>query len=505
MKELKLLSEWADSIVEYRKPQQSARMGTPMSGNADRPLPRKIDVAYKAQRAHPELSPEQALSLYMSDELEKNDQMNLEQNKVINAQKRQNEKLTRSLEELSKELHDHEKMAGQTDQEVARLKDLSAKLKPAGEIQQQTIKASSEKVQQMLNQLDVIKDKPGMDPAKVKEIEDKIQQIKNSPADNTDINKVNAALAVLAQKQEVDDNLFGQVMDRLEQTENALDKKEKRFQKSIRKNAEKIGSWGNKFSDLDQKVSGVEDRANEVLNKVEAANDDIDDKLNRMAELIYKLNPETVKQAGTAMANVVPSRSPDETEVDVAKVKPEGPSPEEMQAARLEKQAANSDWQSELNKSKVINLFKSRPMTEVTEMNNEPMDYEKWIESVAIPNVIRWYHKTYPLDLKQYSVDQLKEIIRRTITGGLLIYGKDVDSEKMDAYCERVRRWLRKSRPANPELPGMSNDVPEPQSEPTVRQQASRPAYEWPPRPDNFSESLVHDYEASLTKLTGGY
>ena len=57
MKEIKLLESWAQSVAE------------------ERPLSVKHDIQYKASRAHPDLSPEQALAVYMANELEKNEKV----------------------------------------------------------------------------------------------------------------------------------------------------------------------------------------------------------------------------------------------------------------------------------------------------------------------------------------------------------------------------------------------------------------------------------------------
>ena len=81
MKEIKLFEAWADSLVDETS---NIRMGTPVTGKADRPLPREHDINYKAQLAHPELSPEQALAKYLEDEIEKTQKVDAEQNKEIN-------------------------------------------------------------------------------------------------------------------------------------------------------------------------------------------------------------------------------------------------------------------------------------------------------------------------------------------------------------------------------------------------------------------------------------
>lgn len=93
MKEIDLFSKWADSVVE-------TRMGTPIKAMADRPLPRQIDIQYKAERAYPELSPEQALARFLDDELEQNEKIDKQQNKQINAIDHEVDKVEHDEEEL---------------------------------------------------------------------------------------------------------------------------------------------------------------------------------------------------------------------------------------------------------------------------------------------------------------------------------------------------------------------------------------------------------------------
>lgn len=83
MKEAELFSKWADSVLEDAS--QPSRMGTPMKAMADRPLPREIDIQYKAQRQYPELSPEQALAKYLEDEMEHTQRIDNKQDKQIKA------------------------------------------------------------------------------------------------------------------------------------------------------------------------------------------------------------------------------------------------------------------------------------------------------------------------------------------------------------------------------------------------------------------------------------
>jgi hypothetical protein len=517
MKEIKLLESWADDITEFKQP---TRMGTPMTAKADRPLPRNIDIQYKAQRAHPELSPEQALALYMNDELVDKEKMDFAQNKLINTVKRENEKLRKNVTDIGNELHDLERQEAETDKEVARLRDLSAKLRPAGEVQQMAAKASADKVQNMLSDLEKLQNKPGVDDAKYQELVDKVNRIKSGPVDNTDVQKVQAALAALGQRQNVDDELFNKVMGRLETTEKELAAKEKRFQKSITKNAEKIGQWGNKFGDLDDKVKKIEVRAKEVLDNVEKENDNLQDKFNRLADLIYKINPDILQQAGITAGSVASSVADrqEKDEADLAKIQPEPVDPEEIAAAKL--QAASGSSQVDIDdtlddepfdKDKVVSIFKNQgkqsstmpddmkdamkqeprkvneqdlPITMVDKPETNQKVTPDYIEDTVIPNLVRWYRNQYPIDLKQYTVQQLMEIIRRTVTGGLLIYGDDITDKTVEEYLARVRGWLRKSRPVAPELPGIPSE---------------------PPSQGGLQESMFRNFTDELDRLTGGY
>lgn len=109
MKELAIFEAWADSVLES-KVNSDNRMGTRMASMADRPLPRQHDIQYKAERTYPELSPEQALAKYMSDELEQNDEVDAKQNKQISS--------------IDKEVHDVEHDEAQLQAQLARLIDL---------------------------------------------------------------------------------------------------------------------------------------------------------------------------------------------------------------------------------------------------------------------------------------------------------------------------------------------------------------------------------------------
>ena len=239
MREIREFESWANSMLN--------------EAGKDRPLTLDTDIQRQAQLKFPDRSPEQAMTMFVADKLSKQEKLDYDQNKIINAQKRENEKLRRSLQDLGTELHDHELQAQQTDIEVQRLKDLSAKLKPAGEIQQGAAKASADKVERMLADLEKVRNNPSIDDNKFKELETKVQQMK-LVADDSGIDKMQGTLNILANKQGVSDQMFNKAMNQLSATQSELDAKELRFQKSIAKNKDVQQSWGNKFAELNREI-----------------------------------------------------------------------------------------------------------------------------------------------------------------------------------------------------------------------------------------------------------
>ena len=122
MKEIELFSKWVDKVVE-----DSSRLGTPMKNMADRPLPREIDIQYKAQRAFPELSPEQALAKYLENELKNNEKVDTKQNvdiqhisKEVNDVERDEQSIKTDVSKIE---HDEVQIQQQLNQLINLLKN----------------------------------------------------------------------------------------------------------------------------------------------------------------------------------------------------------------------------------------------------------------------------------------------------------------------------------------------------------------------------------------------
>jgi hypothetical protein len=523
MRELLDLESWISNVILEKT---SNTLGTQIKGKADRPLSRKIDILYKAEKAHPELSPEQALALYMNDQLVDNEKLDFAQNKIINQQKRDNEKLRRSLQDLSSELHDHERQAQETDREVEKLKDLSAKLKPAGEIAKVAARANADQVQSMLKDLEQVKNNPKINDQQFKEISDKVKQLQNSGS-GKEVEKTQETLKVLSNAQELGKEQYDRALDALEKSYRENIAKEKRFQNSKERNLKQKGSWGIKFKDLNDKIEKIEAKANSVkdlddfYNGVLARADDVEDKTSELentanqlqdqVERLYKLitnvnsinpnkkleipqHPEVSTSPPLFDPNQADNQAANKLKVSSRDSKT-NTRPPLFDPNQADNQAANklkvSSRDSKTNtrpplfqQSQAANdepqkkLAESDPM--ITFTDEEPQGYDNMIEN-AINHLIPWFAHEYPEFMNKFPEEQIRKIMRRTIGAGLELYGERPTPNEIYRYLQRVAVLL------NREAERVRVQVPMTD-----------------PRQQNltFQESLLQNFSNDLDKLT---
>jgi hypothetical protein len=206
-------------------------------------LPVDKDLIYRAKNKYPGYSSEQAMILLISDEMKNQEKTDSVQNKLIDTQKRENERLRGAVDSLGQELQDFEQQSIETDREVARLKQLSSTLTTGGASAQQQAKISADDLEKLQKDLEILKTKPGMDPEKFKNIELQIKEIANNPSINDDdIKKVNSLINTLNNQKTIGDELYKKLENQLRKTQSDLDKKEGRFSKYIEKKKGEIGS-----------------------------------------------------------------------------------------------------------------------------------------------------------------------------------------------------------------------------------------------------------------------
>lgn len=439
MKEINLLESWADSVIANEAIQ-------------DRPLGRDQDIQYQASRKYSDRSPEQALQMFVADKLQKSEKMDYEQNKLINTQKRENEKLRRSLGELGQELTDHEKQASQTDQEVARLKDLSAKLKPAGEIQQAAAKASAEKLQAMANDVEKLRGMPGMDEQKYKELASKVNNIKANAGDE-EVQKVQTVLASLSQRQSMDDQLFDKVMSRLDDTQQRLDAKEKRFRAYIGKKGEELGAQSRTHGEELKKYAGIVDK---YKNDVESFRSYMDSAKQEVAKT--KEEVDSLKQDAEAKMQELDLLSPMLRKAAVQagkKQQPAGAPDMDAERAFQQAQSSVSDIQQK-SKRKGADLSKLASGSEQQrsygmqaqgpdELNEDLRQYEDpefydWATK-NIPVIEKMFFNRYPEMEKDFTEGEVVEIIEDYIP--YLYQYDEIEMPLMNKFLDVVKNKLK--------------------------------------------------------------
>lgn len=453
MKEIKLLESWADKIIANEAVQ-------------DRPLPLSQDIMHQASTRYPDRSPEQALQLFVADKLQSSEKMDFEQNKLINSQKRENEKLRRSLQDLNQELTDHEKQAMDTGREVERLKDLSAKLRPAGEIQQAAAKASADKVQAMINDVEKLKGKPGIDDKKYKELVDKVNNIKAN-AGNEEVEKVQVALTMLSQRQDIDDKLFNTVMTRLDDTQQKLDSKEARFRKYIAKKGEEFGAQSKTHGEELKKYSEI---VNKYKDDVENFRTYMDSAKQEVAQT--KAEVDALKQDAEVKMQEIDFLSPMLKKAAMQSGSGKPKADVNFDADRDFKQAmsaaspqasANAKTATKRKKKDLTDLEKSSEMQRhyasaaqtAQQKPEEPFGQQDLTEDLRqyddsefldwatknMPVIIRMFYNRYPELETKYDSEETKEIIADYLP--YLYQYDEIEMPLMNKFLDFIKNKLR--------------------------------------------------------------
>jgi DNA repair exonuclease SbcCD ATPase subunit len=167
MKQLRDFESWANDIYEAAV--------NPKTG-IEKSISRDRDIVYQATRSYPELTKDQALGLYLDDKLKQFDTRDLEQNAVINAQRRENAKLTSNLTKMQQELETVAQSGEQSDAEINRLKTLSGKI--STDVEQRKVNATE--VEKALAQVEELKNKPGMNDEQYNQLKQDLEYAKKN-------------------------------------------------------------------------------------------------------------------------------------------------------------------------------------------------------------------------------------------------------------------------------------------------------------------------------------
>ena len=205
------------------------------------------DLLYKAKQKYPQYSGEQALTLYIADEMKEKDKTDSNQNRLIDTQKRENERLRSVVDNLGQTVEQEIQQVAQqaeiNDNEISRIKQLTGTLSQGGTDTQRKAKLSSDDLEKLQKELKQLKTKPGMDSEKFNQLKKQIETMVSNPSiDDKEIQKINSLVNTLTQQRQVGDTLYKKIEDQLRKTQSDLDKKEGRFSKYIEKKKGEIGN-----------------------------------------------------------------------------------------------------------------------------------------------------------------------------------------------------------------------------------------------------------------------
>lgn len=252
MRELQDFSSWADSIIQESIMEKT--QNTP-----DRAIPIEKNIMYQAQRKYRDLDPEQALNLFLADKLDDFDRRDLDQNKVINRQRQENEKLRGQVTQISQELQDIEAHSAEADKELDRIKQLGGKLQTDVE----TRRVGAREVQEIMAQVEALKNKEGMDPRQFEQlksqVEDQIKDFRTKGVNPEKFAELSQRLDAMTQADQVDRDELARVQDLIGKVEAG--------QREIETGKTDIAA---KLADLEKRQDDIEQREKNIDKEIDA-------------------------------------------------------------------------------------------------------------------------------------------------------------------------------------------------------------------------------------------
>ena len=421
-------------------------------------VPVSQDLIYQAKQMFPGYDDSTAMALYVMNKAEKQQETDNVQNKLIQTQKSQNDKLTGAVKSLGQELHDFEQQSIETDREVERLKDLANKLRPAGELQKQTAKVSADALARLEQKLEAMKSVPGMDQEKFMQLAKQVDQIKSSEVvDNSEIQKIEKALTMLQGKNGASDEVFNKTMSALEKTQQSLIDKETRFQSYIDKQpgerqkvAKQVGQAASQeIEKFQQKLDALNQGVTDAETRLEKQKIDQHPAINNSIRMVNRLNPEYTQAVPGAMDKLhntlgsLDGDYADATNQVISKVKNQSKNQQQNQQQNQPQGVVNEEEQQS-----TANIQRSGTN-----------------ESIAM--VYPHYIKFYPEDEVRYGKNNIVEAMKNTIWRGLLTYMENPNwgPQFVVKYMKELHHNMAIFFPelANADLETLKNKTPEPQ------------------------------------------
>ena len=195
----------------------------------------------------------------MADKLDDFDRRDLDQNKVINRQRQENEKLRGQVTQISQELQDIEAHSAEADRELDRIKQLGGKLQTDVE----TRRVGAREVQEIMAQVEALKNKEGMDPRQFEQlksqVEDQIKDFRTKGVNPEKFAELTQRLDAMSQADQVDRNELARVQDLVGKVETG--------QREIETGRIDVAA---KLADLEKRQDDIEQREKNIDKEIDA-------------------------------------------------------------------------------------------------------------------------------------------------------------------------------------------------------------------------------------------
>lgn len=280
MKHIKEFDNWATKIVNDLLIERQD------NSQGKRAIERSRDIAYQAMQKYPEYSQEQAISLYVADKLEDSERRDFDQNKLINLQRRENEKLKNNLSDIKSEIQSIENDGQKTDSEIARLKQLSGQIQT--DVKQRRLSAKD--IDTVLSQVEQLKNKPGISKEQYDDIKKQVEIFRKEKVNPAEFSNFKNQLMTLATKDVVN-------RQQVDDLENKLNDLQSMSTMDLSK-ADKM------LADLQSTKNELIDRQNELDKKENEFKKRVDDEISRYRKAVKSRS----KQASTKINALIGGR-----------------------------------------------------------------------------------------------------------------------------------------------------------------------------------------------------
>lgn len=288
MKQLKEFENWTSDIIK-------SVLNEKQDAEGKRAIERSRDITYQAKQLYPEYSEEQAVALYVADKLADSERRDYEQNKLINNQRRENEKLRSNLVDIKKEIQSIEDIGKETDQEISRLKQLSGQLQT--DIKQRQL--SNKEIDDALSQVEQLKNKPGISADQYADIKKQVETFKKEKVNPEEFSKFKDELQAISGQNEVEKQQIDYLRSLIDATQQASAENLKQREAAIVQQQKKLNTELEKIKDSNKDIQkyrrAVSARSKQASTKVNALvgkKTDIDG-IKKLGNSLHQLSYET--------------------------------------------------------------------------------------------------------------------------------------------------------------------------------------------------------------------